>query len=132
MQWPERTWAVENAGGLGHHLAGWLVSKGEVVVDVASAATARIRQLSRGGRRKNDRIDAAAAASVAALHGDARPVHAEKTTDSFALLDERRKNLSKRTTRWVNQLHALLRELLPARVPTDGTRTPACTPGWTT
>ncbi|MEU6192043.1 IS110 family transposase, partial [Nocardia sp. NPDC047038] len=31
LQWPERTWAVENAEGLGHHLAGWLVSKGEVV-----------------------------------------------------------------------------------------------------
>nr|WP_280245783.1 hypothetical protein [Nocardia abscessus] len=47
LQWPERTWAVENAEGLGHHLAGWLVSKGEVV-DVAPAATARIRQLSGG------------------------------------------------------------------------------------
>ncbi len=52
QQWPERTWAVENAEGLGHHLALWLVSKGEAVVDVAPAATARIRQLSRGGRRK--------------------------------------------------------------------------------
>ncbi|WP_406276230.1 transposase [Nocardia sp. NBC_00881] len=64
-QWPERTWAVENAVGLGHHLAQWLVAAGEAVVDVAPAATARVRQLSRGGRRKNDRIDAAAAASVA-------------------------------------------------------------------
>ncbi len=37
------------------------------VDDVASTATARVRELSRGGRRKNDVIDAAAAASVAAL-----------------------------------------------------------------
>ncbi len=37
----------------------------------------RVRELSRGGRRKNDVIDAAAAASVAALQGDANPVLAE-------------------------------------------------------
>ncbi len=88
-QWPKRRWVVENAEGLGHHLALWPVAMGEAVVDVAPAATARVRQLSRGGRRKNDRIDAAAAACVAALHGDARPVRAETHTDSLALLDER-------------------------------------------
>ena len=104
---------------LGHHLALWLVAMGELVVDVAPAATARVRQLSRGGRRKNDRIDAAAAACVAALHGDARPVHAETHADSLALLDERRKNLSSNRTRSVNQLHALLRELLPGGGPTE-------------
>ena len=64
--WPERTWAIENADGLGHHLALWLLARGEVVLDIPTTATARVRQLSRGGRRKNDRIDAAAAASVAA------------------------------------------------------------------
>ncbi|MGW0182600.1 IS110 family transposase [Nocardia sp. NPDC003345] len=124
-QWPERRWAVENAEGLGHHLALWLVAMGEMVVDVAPAATARVRQLSRGGRRKNDRIDAAAAACVAALHGDARPVHTETHADSLALLDERRKNLSSSRTRSVNQLHALLRELLPGGAPTDLTATKA-------
>jgi hypothetical protein len=36
-----------------------------------------VRELSSGGRRKNDVIDAAAAASVAALQGDANPVLAE-------------------------------------------------------
>jgi hypothetical protein len=37
-----------------------------------TTATARVWELSRGGRRKNDRIDAAAAACVAAMQGDAR------------------------------------------------------------
>ena len=60
--------------GLGRHLAQWLLARGEVVEDVPSTATARVRELSRGGRRKNDVIDAAAAASVAALHGEANPV----------------------------------------------------------
>ena len=76
----EHTWAVENARGLGRHLAQWLVARGERVDDVTSTATARVRELSRGGRRKNDVIDAAAAASVAALHGDANPVAAEDLT----------------------------------------------------
>ena len=68
--WPERTWAIENADGLGHHLALWLLAPGEVVLDIPTTATARVREQSRGDRRKNDRIDAAAAASVAALQGD--------------------------------------------------------------
>ena len=55
-----RRWAVENARGLGRHLAQWLVARGEDVADVPSTATARVRELSRGGRRKNDVIDAAA------------------------------------------------------------------------
>lgn len=87
--WPERTWAVENADGLGNHLAQWLVAAGETVLDVAASATARVR-LSRGGRRKNDRIDAAAAACVAALQGDARRVAPDDASTSLRLLDERR------------------------------------------
>ena len=52
LQWPKRRWAVENARGLGHHLALWLVNEGGDVVDVPSTSTARVRQLSRGNRRK--------------------------------------------------------------------------------
>jgi len=117
--WPQRRWAIENAQGLGHHVAQWLLARGEEVVDVPTTATARVRELSRGGGRKNDRIDAAAAASVAALQGDARPVRAESTADSLALLDERRVNLSQSRTRAVNQLHALLRELMAGGAPTS-------------
>ena len=109
----ERRWAVENTRGLGRHLAQWLLARGEVVEDVPSTATARVRELSRGGRRKNDVIDAAAAASVAALQGDANPVLAEDITTVLALLDERRTNLTTQRTRLVNQLHAVFRDLLP-------------------
>lgn len=82
-RWPQRRWAVENAEGLGRHLTSWLLARGEDVVDVPSTATARVRQLSRGGGRKNDRIDAAAAACVAALQGDARPLEAEGPADAW-------------------------------------------------
>lgn len=118
-QWPQRQWAVENAEGLGHHLAQWLVARGEVVLDVPTTATARVRELSRGARRKNDRIDAASAACVAAAQGDARPVVPEDHVDALELLDERRMNLSQNRTRIINQLHRLLRELLAGGVPTE-------------
>ncbi len=111
-QFPDRRWAVENAHGLGRHLAQWLVARGEVVLDVPCTATARVRELSRGSRRKTDAIDAAAAASVAALHGDAVVV-AEDHTTVFAMLEERRANLAAQRVRIANQLHALLRDLIP-------------------
>lgn len=118
-RWPEHRWAVENAKGLGHHLSLWLVQQGESVVDVPSTATARVRQLSRGGRRKNDRIDAAAAACVAALQGDERPVFCEDYTSVLRVLDDRRRSLLSAKSRLVNQLHAVLRQLLPGGADLD-------------
>ena len=116
-QFGERQWAVENARGLGCHLSQWLVAQDEIVLDASTAATARVRELPRRGRRKNDVIDAAAAASVAALQGDASVVVAEDNTVVFALLEERRANLAAQRVRSVNQLHALLRDLIPGGAP---------------
>ena len=118
-QFEQRRWAVENAEGLGRHLSSWLLARGEQVVDVPTTATARVRQLSRGGGRKNDQIDAAAAASVAALQGESRPLEPEGITDALALFDESRMNLTQSRVRLVNQLHALLRELLAGGAPRD-------------
>lgn len=112
-QFDERQWAIENARGLGRHLAQWLVTQGEVVVDVPSTATARVRELSRGGRRKTDVIDAGAAASVAALHGDCVIVEAEDYTTICAMLEECRSNMVAQRTRVANQLHAIFRDLVP-------------------
>ena len=47
-RFPERRWAVENAGGLGRHLAGRLAAAGESVVDVPPKLSARVRVLSSG------------------------------------------------------------------------------------
>ena len=117
MRWAsrfaDRRWAVEGARGLGRHLAQWLVARDEVVLDVPSTATARVRELSRGSRRKTDVIDAAAAASVAALQGDASVVAGEDQTTVFAMLEERRANLAAQRVRVTNQLHAVLRDLVP-------------------
>lgn len=91
----------------------WLVARGEQFHPITSTATARIRQLARGNRRKNDVIDASAAASVAALSGDGHPVLPEDLADVMVILDERRNNVTAHRTRPINQLHALLRDLVP-------------------
>jgi hypothetical protein len=50
---------------------------------------------------------------VAALAGDATPIPAEDLSTVLALLDERRADLAAQLTRLINQLHALLRDLIP-------------------
>lgn len=124
-KYPQRHWAVENARGLSRHLAQWLVARGEVVEDAPSTATSRVRELSRGGRPKNDVVDAGATASVAALQGDANPVLAEDLSTVLSMLVERRANPAASRIRLVNQLHALLRELMPGGAPTSLTATAA-------
>src|SRR5256885_16432671 len=52
--WPERTWAGEGAGGLGHLLAQQLLSAGERVLDVPPKPAAPGRLLASGGTNKND------------------------------------------------------------------------------
>jgi transposase len=70
-KWPERAWAVEGAGGLGHLLAQQLVAAGELVLDVQPKLAARVRLLESGDSNKNDPNDALSVA-VAALRSKAR------------------------------------------------------------
>ena len=66
VAWPERTWAVGGAGGLGHLLAQQPVAAGEKVLDVQPKLAARVRLLAAGAVNKNDPNDARSVA-VAAL-----------------------------------------------------------------
>jgi transposase len=65
-QFPDRTWAVENATGLGYLLAQQLVAAGERVLDVQPKLAARVRLLATESTNKNDPRDALSVA-VAAL-----------------------------------------------------------------
>jgi hypothetical protein len=58
-------------------------------------------------------IEAAASPCVAASQGDAIPVRREDHTTVFAMLEERRANLAAPRVRAANQLHAVLRDLVP-------------------
>ena len=69
--WPERTWAVEGARGLGSLLAQQLVAAGERVLDVQPKLGARVRLLAAGDTNKNDPNDARSVA-IAALRSSSR------------------------------------------------------------
>jgi transposase len=115
-RFPERRWAVENAGGLGRHLAGRLAASGESVVDVPPKLSARVRVLSSGNARKNDVLDALATASAASRNEHLAAVDPEIGSEVLRLLSERREDLVAERTRALNRLHGLLRDLLPGGV----------------
>src|SRR5829696_2445665 len=115
-RFPERRWAVENAGGLGRHLAVRLAAAGESVVDVPPKLSARVRVLSTGNARKNDRVDAVATALAASRNERLAAVDPEAASEALRLLSERREDLVAERTRALNRLHTLLRDLLPGGV----------------
>src|SRR5215475_5051408 len=96
--WPERTWAVEGAGGLGHLLAQQLVAAGERVLDVQPKLAARVRLLAAGDVNKNDPNDARSVA-VAALRSPAcRPVRADDHAAVLKVWAKRHRDLSRART----------------------------------
>jgi transposase len=109
---------VENAGGLGRHLAVRLATSGESVVDVPPKLSARVRVLSSfaGNARKNDGLDALATALAASRNERLAAFDAEAASETMRLLSERREDLVAERTRALNRLHALLRDLLPGGV----------------
>jgi transposase len=115
-QYPERRWAVENAGGLGRHLAGRLAAAGESVVDVPPKLSARVRVLSSGNARKNDGLDALATALAASRNERLAAVDPEAESEVLRLLSERREDLVAERTRALNRLHGLLRDLVPGGI----------------
>jgi transposase len=115
-RFPERRWAVENAGGLGRYLAVRLAGSGESVVDVPPKLSARVRVLSTGNARKNDELDALATALAASRNGRLAAVDPEAASEALRLLSERREDLVAERTRALNRLHGLLRDLLPGGV----------------
>ncbi len=115
-RFPERRWAVENAGGLGRHLAGSLAAAGESVVDVPPKLSARVRVLWSGNARKNDGLDAFATALAASRNERLAAVDPEAGSEVLRLLSERREDLVAERTRALNRLHGLLRDLLPGGV----------------
>jgi transposase len=117
-QFPERRWAVENAGGLGRHLAARLAAAGEPVVDVPPKLSARVRVLSSfaGNARKNDGLDALATALAASRNKQLAPVDPQSGSEVLRLLSERREDLVAERTRALNRLHGLLRDLVPGGI----------------
>src|SRR6185437_8133116 len=114
--WPQRAWAVECAGGLGHLLAQQLLAAGERVLDVPPRLGARVRLLAAGDVNKNDPNDARSV-SVAALRS---PGVAEVRPDDHAAVlkiwSKRYRDLGRTRTKVVCRLHAVLCDLVPGGV----------------
>ncbi len=114
--WPERTWAVEGAGGLGHLLAQQLVAAGEQVLDVPPKLAARVRLLGSGSTDKNDPDDARPVA-VAALRSAACPlVRADDHAAVLKVWAKRHRDLSRARNQVVCRMHAVLCQLIPGGV----------------
>ena len=111
--WPERTWAVENACGLGYLLSQQLVATGERVLDVPPKLAARARLLDNGGANKNDPNDARSVAVAALRAKRLSEVAREDHAAVMRLWSRRRRDLSSARTRVANRLHAVILELVP-------------------
>jgi len=113
QDWPERSWAVEGATGLGSLLARQLVAAGEHVLDVQPKLAARVRLLASGNTNKTDPNDARSVA-VAALRSRApRRVTAEDHTAVLKVWSKRYRDLGRARTQVACRLHAVLADLVP-------------------
>jgi transposase len=116
-QWPERTWAVEGANGVGRPLAARLLADGEAVVDVPAKLAARVRIFDTGQGRKTDATDAHAVVMVALRTPGLRRLTADEDLAVLRLLADRRDELSQARAQTLNRIHRLLAELIPGGAP---------------
>jgi transposase len=114
--WPERTWAVEGASGLGHFLAQQLVAAGERVLDVQPRLGSRVRLLASGNTNKNDPNDARSVAIAALRSADCREVRPDDHTAVLQVWSKRHRDLGRSRTQVACRLHAVLCELVPGGV----------------
>ena len=96
--WPERTWAVEGAAGLGHLLAQQLVAAGERVLDVQPKLAARVRLLATGAVNKNDPNDARSVAIAALRSAACLPVRPDDHAAVLKIWAKRHRDLSRART----------------------------------
>jgi transposase len=114
--WPERTWAVEGASGLGHMLAQQLTAAGERVLDVQPKLAARVRLLASGDTNKNDPNDARSVAVAALRPAACREVRPDDHAMVLKVWSKRHRDLGRLRTQVACRLHAVLCELVPGGV----------------
>jgi hypothetical protein len=114
--WPQRSWAVEGAGELGHLLAQQMVAAGERVLDVQPKLAARVRLLADEAVNKNDPNDARAVAVTALRSRTVREVAANDHCAVLRMWSRRHHDLGRNKTRVACRLHAALCELVPGGI----------------
>jgi transposase len=114
--WPERTWAVEGAGGVGHLLAQQLLSAGERVLDVPPKLAARVRLLATGDISKNDPNGARSVAVAALRSADVREARRDDHAAVLKVWSKRYGDLGRARTQVACRLHQVLCELVAGGV----------------
>jgi transposase len=114
--WPERAWAVEGAGGLGHLLAQQLVAAGERVLDVQPKLAARVRLLAAEAVNKNDPNDARSVAVTALRARTLREVVPDDHSTILKVWSKRHRDLGRNRTQIACRLHSALCELVPGGI----------------
>jgi transposase len=117
--WPERTWAVEGAGGLGRLLAQQLVAAGELVLDVQPKLASRVRLLQAGDVNKNDPNDARSVAVAALRSRVCREVTADDYPAVLKVWSKRHRDLARNRNQVACRLHAVLCDLVPGGHPKE-------------
>jgi transposase len=98
LAWPQRTWAVEGAGGLGHLLAQQQLAAGERVLDVRPKLGARVRLLAAGDTNKNDPDDARSVAIAALGSAGVQDVRADEHAAVLKIWSKRDRDLGRSRT----------------------------------
>jgi transposase len=111
--WPERTWAVEGARGLGRLLAQQLAAAGERVLDVQPKLASRVRLLQAGDTNKNDPNDALSVAVAALRSRTLREVAADDYPAVLKVWSKRHRDLARARNQVACRLHAVLCDLVP-------------------
>ncbi|URM99082.1 transposase [Actinomadura madurae] len=115
--WPQATWAIEGARGLGAPLTARLTGDGITVVDVPAKLARRVRLLSSGHGRTTDEADALSVGVAAQSASELHVARLDEAVAALRALIEHREDLVRTRTQTINRLHTLLTKLVPAGLP---------------
>jgi transposase len=111
-RWPNTSWAIEGATGLGAPLTTRLRADGIEVIDVPAKLAARVRLLSTGHGSKNDDADAFSVGVAALTSQTLNTAEVDTATTALRAVVDHRDDLLKTRTQTVNRLHVVLTNLV--------------------